>query len=325
MAAGDLSKTEQDALTAVLNSTLVGFMKTFYGRFAGTEGNLKTEVVDVNLLEVPDPRGISAVIATKLADALKAMQTRPIGRLVEEQLMDCHSPERARRIAESPIVSSDELKQPDRRALDEAVFELLGVSDPRRRRELVDRLHTETALHFRQIRVVEIQKMEQRKKSVARGFSAEELAADLWDAAELEDLLPLKEWMAQQPSTSAGVIIPETSPAFLSDHAKMFDNETVYFGKDRKEHVICKSRDEAELVKVLANLGVHGTVNIPPKPNDCAQLKVKIEERTALAKSRFEELARTRTNLEGKQDEVVDLLLRWFVLGRPVSAQNTTG
>ena len=44
----------------MLNSTLVGLFKTFYGRFAGTEGNLKTEVVDVNLLEVPDPRGVSA-------------------------------------------------------------------------------------------------------------------------------------------------------------------------------------------------------------------------------------------------------------------------
>ncbi|MCX6929389.1 MAG: hypothetical protein NT154_40170 [Verrucomicrobia bacterium] len=45
-----------DLLAAVLNSTLVGLMKIFFGRYAGTEGNLKTEVVDVNLLEVPDPR-----------------------------------------------------------------------------------------------------------------------------------------------------------------------------------------------------------------------------------------------------------------------------
>jgi methylase of polypeptide subunit release factors len=322
MAPVGLSQTEQDALTAVLNSTLVGFMKTFYGRFAGTEGNLKTEVVDVNLLEVPNPRGISDVIATKLATALQAMQARSVGRLVEEQLMDCHSPEQARRIAEGPIVLSNELKQSDRRALDEAVFELLGVADPRRRREFVDRLHIETAVHFRQIRVVEIQKMEQRKKSVARGFSAEELAADLWDASEMEDLRPLKEWMAQQPSANAAVIIPEASPAFLSEHAKMFDNETVYFGRDRREHVISKSRDEAELVKLLADLGIHGAVNVPPKPDVCAELKTKIEQRTTLAKSRFEDLARTRTNLEGKQAEVVDLLLRWYVLGRPVSTQN---
>ncbi len=51
-----LTAPEGEALIAVLNSTLIGLFKTFYGRYAGTEGNLKTEVVDVNLLEVPDPQ-----------------------------------------------------------------------------------------------------------------------------------------------------------------------------------------------------------------------------------------------------------------------------
>src|SRR5208337_2598338 len=101
-----LSKKEQKVLVAVLNSTLVGLFKTFYGRFAGTEGNLKTEVVDVNLLEVPDPRGISADLAYRLADALARMGKRDVGRLVEEQLMDCHTPERARKLAAEPLVLS---------------------------------------------------------------------------------------------------------------------------------------------------------------------------------------------------------------------------
>jgi methylase of polypeptide subunit release factors len=318
IAADSPSKMEQDALTALLNSTLVGFLKTFYGRFAGTEGNLKTEVVDVNLLEVPNPRGISDALATKLGKALEGMQQRPVGRLVEEQLMDCHSTERAKRIAEGSIVLSNELRQPDRRALDDAVFELLGVADPQRRKELIDRLYDEAALHFRQIRVMEIQKMEQRRKSATRRFSAEELAADLWDAAELEDLTPLKEWIAKQPETTATAIIPDVSPAHLSSHAKMFDNETIYFGKDRKEYMICRSREEAELVKLLADLDVHGAIDVPAEAEGCEKLRKKIKEKIEVAKSRFEELANTRTSLEEKQIEVVELLLRWFVVGRPV-------
>lgn len=318
-----LSKAEQDTLTAILNSTLVGFLKTFYGRFAGTERNLKTEVVDVNLLEVPNPSEISHTLALKLNNALSRIQTRPVGRLVEEQLMECHSPERARRIAEGPIVLSDELNQPDRRDLDDAIFELLGVTQAGRRTKLVDRLDVETALHFRQIRVIELQKMEQRKKSATRKFSAEELAADLWDAAELEELTPLKEWIAKQPGVTAAAIIPDTSPAHLSGHAKMFDNATVYFGKDRKEHVICRSREEAELVKLLADLGVHESVNVPATADGCVNLKERIEQRIGVVKSRFEELAQSRTSLDEKQAEVVDLLLRWFVLGRPVSAGQT--
>src|ERR1700730_13666413 len=91
-------------------------MKTFYGRFAGTEGNLKTEVVDVNLLEVPIPKGISDKLLTKLKVAFQQMKSRPVGRLVEEQLMDCRSLEKAKKIAETAIF--EELRQADRRALD---------------------------------------------------------------------------------------------------------------------------------------------------------------------------------------------------------------
>jgi hypothetical protein len=135
----------------------VGLFKTFYGRFAGTEGNLKTEVVDVNLMEVPDPRGVSADVAKRLTDALERMSKREVGRLIEEQLMDCHTPERARKLALGPLVLSYELQQEDRRDLDGAVFELLGVCDPEERAGLVRRLHEATAQHFRDIRVVEIE------------------------------------------------------------------------------------------------------------------------------------------------------------------------
>lgn len=115
-------------------------------------------------------------------------------------------------------------------------------------------------------------------------------------------------------------VIPDATPAHLSSHAKMFDNETVYFGPDRKSHVICKSREEAEFIKLLADLGVNGTVNVPAKPTETADLKQRIEDRVQPAKSRFEELAAARTGLEEKQREVVELLLRWFVLGRPTMA-----
>lgn len=315
VAAPNLSESEQEALSAILNSTLIGFMKTFYGRFAGTEGNLKTEVVDVDLLEVPNPKGLSEDVRSKLRSAFNQMQSRSIGRLVEEQLMDCHSPERARRIADGPVVLAAELKQPDRRALDEAVFEALGVSEASRRAELVDQLYYETAMHFRQIRVVEIHKMEQRKKAVTRTFSAEELAEDLWDAADLEDFTPLKEWISKQPGTTAEVRIPDSSPAQLSVHSVMFDNETVYFGRDRKKHIVCASREEAELIKLLSDLQVHGNVLLPSSAAAAAQLKANIEGRVSRARMRFEELAQSRTSLGEKQIEVVDLLLHWFVLG----------
>jgi len=93
---GGLSEIEGEGLVAVLNSTLVGLFKTFYGRFAGTEGNLEIKVIDADLMEVPDPRGVSRSTAKHLSDAFARMSRREVGRLVEEQLMDCHTAERAR-------------------------------------------------------------------------------------------------------------------------------------------------------------------------------------------------------------------------------------
>ena len=219
---------------AILNSTLVGLFKTFYGRFAGTEGNLKTEVVDVNLLEVPDPRGISPDMAKRLTDALERMSQREVGRLVEEQLMDCHTPDRARRIAAGPLVLSDELHQRDRQDLDDAVFELLGVTDPQERADLVGRLYEATARHFRDIRVVEIEKMQQRAKSNNQRFSVHDLAADIWDAAELEDATPLAEWVKQWPGPKMLVEFRRSARPFCHHRPCLIQTRSISERRERR-------------------------------------------------------------------------------------------
>ena len=312
---GELSEIESEALVAIMNSTVSGLFKTFYGRFAGTEGNLEIKVIDANLIEVPDPRAVSPAVAKRLADALESMGKREVGRLLEEQLMDCHTPDRARRIAAGPLVLSDELRQPDRRALDDAVFELLGVSDAHEREALIGRLYEATARHFRDIRVVEIEKMEQRAKSDSKRFSVHDLAADIWDAAELEDATPLAEWVGQRPESDTLASIPEERPAILSP-SPMFDPNTVYFGKDRRVLVDCPSRGQAELVARLANLGVSGEVKIPARLGPCFKLLARADERLEKARARFKELAESRTGDERVQGQLVELLERWFVLGR---------
>ncbi len=315
VASATLSDTQQSALVAVLNSTLVGLFKTFYGRFAGTEGNLKTEVVDVNLLEVPDPRGVSADLAKRLADALSRMCKRDVGRLVEEQLMDCHTSERARNLAAGPLILANELQQPDRRDLDDAVFELLGVADPRERDELVGRLYEATARHFRDIRVVEIEKMEQRAKSDSKRFSVHDLAADIWDAAELEDTTPLAEWIEQHPESDVLVSIPVERPAVLLE-SPLFPDHTVYFGKNRAGRVHCQSRGQADLVARLATFGVSGDVHMPAELAPAMKLLERVNVRMTNATARFKELAESRTGDERVREQLLETLQRWFVLGR---------
>jgi hypothetical protein len=228
---------------------------------------------------------------------------------------DCHTPERARKLATGPLVYSHELQQPDRRDLDHAVFELLGVSAARDREELIGRLYEATARHFRDIRVVEIEKMQQRAKSDGRRFSVQDLAADIWDAAALEEVTPLAEWVGQRPESGAAVNIPDERPVTLTD-SPLFGDNTVSFGKAQRTHVHCRSRAEAELVARLAALGVTGNVKIPGAQPECTKLLALVNERIEKASARFLELAQSRTGDERVRGQVMEALERWFVLGR---------
>ena len=218
-------------------------------------------------------------------------------------------------LAAGPLVLSNELRQPDRRDLDDAVLQLLGVSDATERDELIDRLYEATARHFRDIRVVEIEKMEQRGKSNGKRFRVDDLAADIWDAAELEDATPLADWVGQQPESDSLAIILEDRPATLSKDV-MFLPNTVYFGKTRKNHIDCQSRGQAELVVRLANLGIVGQVRLPAGMAPCLKLLDRVDRRIERAKARFKELAESRTGDERIQSQLTELLVRWFVRGR---------
>jgi hypothetical protein len=304
------------AFTAVLNSTIVALWRNFYGRYTGTEGALETMVLDTRLIDVPSPVGASVAVCSRLKDAFVRLGARATGDLVEEQLMDCHTPDRARKLAAGPLVLSKELQQSDRRYLDDAVLELLGVSAPRERNELIGRLYEATARHFRDIRVVEIEKMEQRAKADNRRFSVHDLAADVWDAAELEDDIRLAEWIAAQMESNTTVTIPEDRPARLSDNP-MFAPSSVYFGKKNQSHTEFASLGQAELVVRLANLGLSGSVKMPEEARPCLTLLARIEERLDNARVRFKELAESRAGGDERvEEQLVEVLERWFVLGR---------
>jgi hypothetical protein len=316
LGSANLSKHEQKVLVAILNSTLIGLFKTFYGRFAGTEGNLKTEVIDVNLIDIPDPRGVDEDVAKRLIDALKSMTKRDVGRMVDESFMECHSYPRALELAARPLALSEELRQADRRELDDAVFEVLGVKSASERKSIVDRLYAETASHFRAIRVTEIQKMEDRSKGEKRRFSASEQAADAWDALDLTDLTPLAEWVRTQATgVTQEIPIPDERPVDVTA-GSMFDYETVYFGKKRQNHVVCPSRGTAELLARIASLGITGN-HVMPSDNDIAlYLLERLNQRHQETMVRFQQLVESRTPDVETQDEVLNVLERWFVLGR---------
>ena len=71
---------EPHLLWAVLNGTVAVLAKHQFGRAAGVEGNLKTEVVDVNMMLVPDIRKAPPEAARRAIAACERMSKRNASR-----------------------------------------------------------------------------------------------------------------------------------------------------------------------------------------------------------------------------------------------------
>ena len=75
-------------------------------------------------------------------------------------------------------------------------------------------------------------------------FSVHDLAADIWDAARLEEVTPLAEWISQRPESDSAVTIPEERPAG-AEVEPTFRRGRRCFGKAGRRRVECQSAEQA--------------------------------------------------------------------------------
>lgn len=107
---------DADALAGILNSTWAVLAKFQYGRPVGNEGNLKTEVVDVTMMPVPDPRGMTPAVLNKVASAFKVLKKREAQQFLSERRMRRMARTKGGREQELAQLSDlCELDMPDRR------------------------------------------------------------------------------------------------------------------------------------------------------------------------------------------------------------------
>ena len=133
---------DQEALAGILNSSWTVFSKFQYGRPVGNEGNLKTEVIDVNLMLVADPRVATPKACQRVATAFRAMQNRTQLRFLSEQdFQETAYYDRGQQDQLVRLSADSELTQTDRRELDDAVLELMGITAKADRKTLIDALY----------------------------------------------------------------------------------------------------------------------------------------------------------------------------------------
>jgi hypothetical protein len=318
------SENSRAVIMPLLNSTLVGLFKHFYGRYAGTEGNLKTEVVDVLALEIPNPSLASPAIRSKLVRAFGRLKERSTLELLEDRLRQCHTAAQVREVASEPLELPAELRQEDRRELDDAVFELLGIADPKRRANLIDRLYRELTLHNRNTRIIEVQKMEQRRKLGADRVSQLELANDAWEHLEPDWQKPLPMWLRERAFAAKTVELPE-GEVRLPASGNFFEANTLFFGKRPGHAHECATRTEAELLYQIAHEGLRGPVSIPSGEEQARKLLAELDHRLVEGRRKLIRLAEERAGTEKLREQVVETLYRWFIQGKPSGTVSRPG
>jgi len=311
------SSLERRALAALLNSTVVALMKCFFGRYAGTEGALKTEVVDTVLLEVPDPRGISAKLVEKMERAIAEMSKRKVTQLVEDRLMKCHSVEHMREILETPSELPEELRCEDRKELDDAVLELIGITQPDERQKFLGELYRQTSDYYRHQRTLEIQGARNRSVNSREQIGPPDLAGSIWDSlSDKEKGVPVQAWINTHFSGRVPVEIPD-GKAVAVGAQDFFDSAAVNFRQGAT--TVQKSyanAAQAALVAELAGHEIRGSVELPAEAEACVRCLTQLQGELKAVEARFRLLAGSRTGQVPMQDKVTMILMHWFIQGK---------
>ena len=282
---------KSDLLWAVLNGTVTVLAKHQFGRAAGVEGNLKTEVVDVNMMLVPDVRKASPEAAARAVAACERIARRDARRfLYEEFTLD------------------------DRRDLDDAVLEILGFEDASERAALRDRLYRDVTDLQRAIRERELIAQRDRRNASRRGEpTLQDMADELWAEHRSElDLLQFPEDFVARPNEGDVVDLPQGAVEVgiaLIDIGGLLKAGTVRVGGRDGEVMDAGSVSRARFLEALSLCHRAGQVTLPAD-DICDDAVSAFDQYRLELRRRCSLLAQTRTRDQRRQQAVVAALLR---------------
>lgn len=277
---------------AILNSTLAALSRYCFGRIQGGDPVMETEVSDVKMMLVADPRHAPKNVQQRLVKAFDSMCERSVMRLVE--------------VDSNEAGWTGELALPDRQQLDDAIFELLGITDAKERAALRHQLYEEITKLYRHIRVAE-RKMQRYRSETARGgqVSAQSIATEIWESIETPfnyrtpiDFIP-KGTRTEEFDLPAGRARIIKGNWFEPDRVQVN-------GKllELNDPVRC------QFVKELNDIGITGSIRVPVQPAICQLALSKYHTYVEQTTDEFTRLAAAHTAEEAMQDRVVRELWR---------------
>ena len=278
-------------LWAILNSTFVALSKHQFGRGAGIEGNLDTHVIDVNAMLVPDIRRSSPEAADRAVVACERIGRRLTGRYLYE-----------------------EFKLDDRRELDDAVLEMLGVEDAGDRADLRDRLYEAMSEMYRAIREREIIAQRDRRRASRKATrTALDIADEMWFENQSDlNLLQFPEDFVARPDDGDIFDLPDGRVEVgmaLMEMEGLLRTGTIRVGGHDGEVLDTGTVSRARFLEALSLCHRSGRVRVPDDET-CDHAVSSFDRYRQQLIGRCTDLAEHRTRDQRLRNAIVNALMR---------------
>jgi len=301
-------------LGGILNSTWVVLSKFQYGRPVGVEGNLKTEVIDSKMMLVPNPSSATQSTQKRIIRAFDTLkQRRPLMFLSERRLREMAYIKSGRQDELAALSHECELDMPDRRELDDAVLEMLGVESPEQRGELIDELYAYLREFFELTRQKEEKAIINKTKAKHRGKSRpEDIAAQIYKEITENEPALLRKYEPDFLDTSKPFDtyeLPYDGTAEI--YSDMFLAQGVKFIKGARTQIALietKNPAQTELLVQLANSDTRGFVRVPHEEAEARRVASEYSAFLDRRKYRLQEYVEERTGYEEIQEKVLSAL-----------------
>lgn len=308
-------EVSDELVAGILNSTVALLSRLQYARVLGNEGNIQLDVYSAAMMRVPDPRKAAKAQRERVAGAFQAMKDRDVLGFVSGRRMRRMSYTAKGNEAELEKLSDEsELTQDDRRALDDAVLQMLGVKSEKERARLLNELYEYLAEFFEWTRQKEEQAI-QNKKKAKKGKTAtpQAVAREIFSEVERDygSLLRTYDDFIDLSKPYDSYEIPDSGTPTPDDG--LFEQHAVRFvGAKPGEIPTVETRSEAQrtLLLLLIEGGIKDFPRIPVDDAESQSLYERyaafLEQRTNTLRTLIEE----RTADPDLQGKIYDILLR---------------
>jgi hypothetical protein len=304
-----------DLFGGILNSTWVLLSSFQYGRPVGNEGHMSTMVSEVNMMLVPDPRKASEKQSKRVIDAfVKLKERKPLQFLSERRMREMAYRQSGKEDKLLDLSDESELDLPDRKELDDAVLELLGIGSKKQREQLNKELYSCLHEYFESIRQKEEKAIVNKKKSKRRTtVRPNDIAFQIFQEIKENRTDLLKsyhfDFIDSSKPFDAYEIPAEGTPQHYTD--MFIPIGVVFISKRRKklEPFKVRNHSQAELLIFVAESGVRGIVRFPFEEKECRRVYKNYTDFIKKREDEIREMIELRTADEAIQDKIYSALL----------------